>query len=771
MLFFPKECGAKPLDSDAVVDGIFAGELSQWTTARDPSGREGMLPRMLDKSHFRRISRRALAEILATYRPYERAGLGLSRLEQRIVELVSWPLADLRLLQRLTCLSGWLAELLGNEQEALRRYTDFLDLRPRRGALVLLARHNCAVLRFRHGDLRGLRDVAFAAIVHEVPAACFNLLNLANIARSQDWFDELQPAVTKWLERLDVDAQKRWIGPGRQALPESFNYFIDHLLGLSKAIKPAQDIARELQIWGRPIELIIKGKTPGGGVPLSACAEAFTLLYPRDLPDDLSARLVRPDPHELWAAKKLAHARKMFEESRDFQTARVEVDEAQKRLGNIIKPGKKTGRLLRACQRLGKQISKEQDRLALAEFQRLHESLSAQVDEVCHLQDISQVEGEQAGLTPLVRQVQELEERCWPTQPGNSCDAQQQKLRRHLEHLEGRRLKVLLQGPYERLLAIWPSDPEMPAAPETLELLKECESIDPLGKVQRWNELRAKLNDHDARFYFEKAFMLACDCARDHASEIKHLLSLALTLQPVLMPHVAPLVTLLHLPDALGKERSFDEIRAALIAQAGLFVRGQHYAQDQLVPPELRKDLLAEALKRMQPALGILGTSALDTHAIQEITQSLWDAFKPVLRQGSPTDIIVVSGILNEWKTACRNAADPRHPIRGALADAEISRRLAEAEIELARQDIEKSRLLVVQAIEFELIDREQAQRTAWLFALTRPLKGSRDQQGRTLERLEAWMKDYPEKEINKLRVQDFDGQLSTIENTTESLT
>lgn len=143
------------------------------------------------------------------------------------------------------------------------------------------------------------------------------------------------------------------------------------------------DIARELQLWGRPVELIVQGKSPRGGAPLSACAEGFTLLYPRDLPDDLTARQLRPDPLISEAGKKLAHARVMFEEVRDFVTAVVEVEEVQKRLGAIAKPGKQAAWLLCECQRLSKQISREQTDQAMKEFQRRYETLSVQVDAAC----------------------------------------------------------------------------------------------------------------------------------------------------------------------------------------------------------------------------------------------------------------------------------------------------------------------------------------------------------------------------------------------------
>lgn len=279
------------------------------------------------------------------------------------------------------------------------------------------------------------------------------------------------------------------------------------------------------------------------------------------------------------------------------------------------------------------------------------------------VQDISQVEKEQSRLNPLFRQVAELDRRCWPNQAGDAPAAQEQRLQRHLEDLKARYRKAQLQGPYERLLEVWSADLETRAAAEAFEFLKQCQIFDPNGQEQNWAELHAKLKSHDGRYYFHRAFQLACDSTHDHAVEIKSLASLALTCQPALMPHIAPLVALLHFPAALGEEQSFDEIRAALIAQAGQFIRGQLFSQDQLVPPELRQDLLAEALQRVRPVLAILGTSAM---AIKKITQSLWDVFKSVLRHGSVADIDVVIAVLKEWRTVCKESFDPRHPIVGA---------------------------------------------------------------------------------------------------------
>jgi hypothetical protein len=99
-------------------------------------------------------------------------------------------------------LSAWLAELLGRDAEAIKRYGEFIDdctSRYRRDAssdipterldapleqaeLLILARNNRAVLRLRQGRLTWLDDLVEAALRDFLPGACLSLLNLVDMA-------------------------------------------------------------------------------------------------------------------------------------------------------------------------------------------------------------------------------------------------------------------------------------------------------------------------------------------------------------------------------------------------------------------------------------------------------------------------------------------------------------------------------------------------------------------------------------------------------------
>ena len=112
----------------------------------------------------------------------------LAGLLERIGRLRGWNWSDHLIKGRLEWLHGWLSELAGSFERAVKSYDAYLRGLSQEPALRLLAYNNRGVLRIRLRQSEGVKDIARAAICADeeggsdgmmrLPAACFNLLNL-----------------------------------------------------------------------------------------------------------------------------------------------------------------------------------------------------------------------------------------------------------------------------------------------------------------------------------------------------------------------------------------------------------------------------------------------------------------------------------------------------------------------------------------------------------------------------------------------------------------
>jgi hypothetical protein len=150
------------------------------------------------------------------YRPGVRAE-GIVVLRTRVESLCQWHWAVPNIRARFLWSAAWLNELSERFETAVSYYDAFLQSRCRESHLRLLAYNNRGALCIRLGRLDGVQDLAKSAIPSDtnsgrpapatgLPAACFNLLNVINVAIE---VDNLTQAVDGQLTEYSSSSPKR----------------------------------------------------------------------------------------------------------------------------------------------------------------------------------------------------------------------------------------------------------------------------------------------------------------------------------------------------------------------------------------------------------------------------------------------------------------------------------------------------------------------------------------------------------------------------------
>jgi hypothetical protein len=285
-------------------------------------------------------------------------------------------------------------------------------------------------------------------------------------------------------------------------------------------------------------------------------------------------------------------------------------------------------------------------------------------------------------------------------------------------------------------------------------LLELCRSADPAEQVQDWGALRQEFDRLDARYHFHRAYELACRLRGRNRAEVEGPLVQALALDTALASAAAPLVALLCLPEDGKDLDTFAALRDQFLKQAETLI-GQTPVGGEPVRPELRRRILAEAIRCLKRALDLLPPEDSE-RKVWDMTRGLWAGFRPVLRHGRPQDIDVVGGFLDEWQQqVCQLTADPRNPFWRCRRDVDASRCLAKAR---ACLDVDRQGALafVRQALESGLSDGGQARIAVRLYALALPLEGPEAGQCRVLDALEQRAENWTP-EIGSLQAESFD--------------
>jgi len=221
------------MDPATVVRRMLDGRVDRSTPAMDLTRTDAPAPleRLLQQSHFEELGARVLQGLQAMYVPGS-SGVEPEDLRARVEALCKWDWTDPIVRGRLLWTAGWLEELTGSFERALRYYDDFLQQGTRQTRLRLLAYNNRGVLRIRLGRADGVRDLGRAAICMDpdrptprssraLPAACFNLLNLLNLAIQYETLgDEVETALVDFLVRLPKSIRQEWLGLDPKPKPD-----------------------------------------------------------------------------------------------------------------------------------------------------------------------------------------------------------------------------------------------------------------------------------------------------------------------------------------------------------------------------------------------------------------------------------------------------------------------------------------------------------------------------------------------------------------------
>lgn len=226
MLHLPLNEHWTAAEPELVARLILDGRLDRSTPARDLTREEseGPLERFVEQPHLEELSAQLLQRLQMMYQPGPN-GLEPAALRARVHELCKWNWPDPVIRARLLWVAGWLAELTGSLEQAIQCYDAFLRQRSPEESLRLLAYNNRGVLHIRLGQPEGVADLARAAIMMDperdaaqqlrpLPAACFNLLNLLNLAAVRSALrDDVEGALIDFMAALPKDVRERWLGP------------------------------------------------------------------------------------------------------------------------------------------------------------------------------------------------------------------------------------------------------------------------------------------------------------------------------------------------------------------------------------------------------------------------------------------------------------------------------------------------------------------------------------------------------------------------------
>jgi tetratricopeptide (TPR) repeat protein len=212
---------------------VLDGKVDRHCPSRISEGAsEQSLEQSLGTSHCEALTGELLRHLQMLYVP-ESSGVDLQGLRARVQDLCQWHWADSHIAARLFWAAAWLNELAGRPDCAVGFYDAFLQTSSHETRLRLLAYNNRGVLRIRLGKLEGVQDLARAAITDGaltkadgngsrtivagapgagLPAACFNLLNLINVALGTHHLTQVvDEELTDFFAHFPEEVRAQWL--------------------------------------------------------------------------------------------------------------------------------------------------------------------------------------------------------------------------------------------------------------------------------------------------------------------------------------------------------------------------------------------------------------------------------------------------------------------------------------------------------------------------------------------------------------------------------
>ncbi len=214
---------------------VFDGKVDQHSVTKLPGGTAELpLEQALGSPHGEALTVE-LHRRLGLMCSMDATAVDVRELCARVEGLCQWRWGNSPVAARFFWAAGWLNELADRAKNAVEFYDAFLLMPSGASHLRVLALNNRGVLRIQLGRLEGVQDLARAAISDfglriadcglkktqdansqetGLPTACFNLLNLINVAFGvPDLLQVIDEELVRFFAGLPDDLTTLWLGP------------------------------------------------------------------------------------------------------------------------------------------------------------------------------------------------------------------------------------------------------------------------------------------------------------------------------------------------------------------------------------------------------------------------------------------------------------------------------------------------------------------------------------------------------------------------------
>ncbi len=785
----------------ALAQMMLDGRVSRHHLAKGgDSGAERPVEFALDPSHYEALAGELLRRLRAMYSS-ELTACDIETMRDQVEALCQWHCSEPDVRARLLWAAAWLNELTGRTEAALGYYDVFLRARCRESHLRLLAYNNRGVLRLRQGRSEGVLDLARAAIIPEqggtdparsaaLPVACFNLLNLINVAaQTMSLSEVVDEELGAFFAQLPEEIASWWLGfepteelepaalserNGKTKSPMAWAVLCDastrrvnrlatnlatRALKMTESVtveEPGhpQPIVRRLSLWSAEGDLSSpeRGRSYErfAGDSYDSYADAGSLLMAEDIPCALTANKGPDARVEQAAQEELAAIEDLVADAHyDLARSRLEI---QRRVVTTLNQRRRFAHLVDYIDGQLQRIDRAMEQYAQWEFQQACGSLVAETEQFCTITHPAEAERR---LVSLKRRLESYRAEASDEMTA-LLDELGRRMDQHMEELRLADVRGRVRPRLEVLHEHWPTDWAVPVPGSAYAILAECHVNDPEGAVEDWVSLKDQLDAHQAQYCLQKALAELAG-QRGSWKEIETVLVDALRLSPDLWLTVAPLFGLLGSASDQRENKAGPEVRAALEAAAGRLLHGAASSNG----TDRSRNLLQRANKLMERTFGALQA---DARRFVRLWNCLESTLTPALdgaAEGVISEIEALAKVcLNYWPTGCSDVpsrVDPRNPVKIFFESCEKARHLATAERLLEEQPtaLQEAKDHVAQALRLGLDTPEQFKRAAAAtYLMECASQDSAGVQRQVLTRLDAWVEGMTEN-LEELRGQE----------------
>jgi hypothetical protein len=732
----------------------------------------------------------------------------------RVERLCQWRWPNSPATARFFWAAAWLNELTGRTKNAIDFYDAFLLLPAGESHLRRLALNNRGVLQIQLGRLDGVEDLVRAAITDcgfrivdcgsgsaclshppsairdpkfvGLPAACFNLLNLINVAfGSPDLLRSVDEELTGFFAPLGPEVRSRWLGelseleaddpqggaanppPGdsegrvpilRDPTYRRLNALVTRLsaaahrlaAGLHHSMDRPSAVFRRLSLWDCRLPddpSGPQGTRPGDDRFVEGeghrYAEAAALLLSDDIPSCLTRQdhpLARLEPsiqEELAVIEgHLAAGQYELARSRLLVQRRI-LESLDERYG--LAP------LLRYVDAQVERIGHLEAQEERFQVQKACGRLVAEVEEFCTRTDGAPA---QSAWEDLQRRVQQLRARLTPQTNGEAIallDDLAARGRRRVQELKREQVEKTIGESLLHLRQNRPSDWTVPVPESVYRALAQCRLHDPENWVEDWPALQEQLDAHQGRYYTYK-ILSACQSGV-RWGRIEGDLIQALVHQPDQW---------LTLASLFGWQANEGGLRTAECRSAPAVSPNPPSAiRNPQFPVDRAGAVLAKALEQIGP----------DAKKCLRLWQSVETTLAPALAGRDVKALgearTLAERCLDHWPAGLSQdsgCADPRHPVNRFLEACEKARRLVEAEQLLGARPprLDEARHRFVGILQSGVNAREQLRRIVTGLYLAQFQKDPPPVQRQVLADLEAWVAKVPLETVPQIQGQEI---------------